>query len=66
MYPNPYQQPTAHRNEYATATNNNSSYSQAQAGDRNYYTPIDQLTVGFDKFIRRYESSFCFRTKIFW
>ena len=33
--------------------------AQAQAANRNYYTPHDQLTIGFDKFVRRYESRRC-------
>jgi hypothetical protein len=59
MYPNMYPRPTAPPSEYAAATNNNSSYRQAQAGNQNYHTPTEQLMVGFDKFIRRYESRFC-------
>ena len=63
MYPHlysqsstPYKQPSSN---VSGSSNRRSLYPQPPADDRKYHTPTDQLMIGFDKFIRRYESKFC-------
>ena len=65
MYPRLPAQSAITKNEYRTTasstSNHRSSYPQpqVQADNRKYHTPTDQLMIGFDKFIRRYESRCC-------
>lgn len=65
MYPRLHPQSSASHKESSSSTASNRSnhrpvYQQPQGEDRKYHTPTDQLMVGFDKFIRRYESKFYF------
>ncbi len=51
MYPYLHSQ-----NQYIFPTNNNPNYHHETSDDRKRHTSNEQLLVGVDKFVRRYES----------
>jgi hypothetical protein len=66
MYPYLYPPASAPPvNQYNTGANNNASYGQGQSQNRQYHIPSEQRMVGFEKFMRRYESRLRFPMTIF-
>jgi len=60
MYPYLRSQSSASSREYNTGVNNSPSYLYDQTENRKYHISSEQRMVGFEKFIRRYESMFFF------